>query len=67
MLFRQLFDPVSSTYSYLLAQRPGGEALLVDPVLDRVPQYLQLVHELDCHANWGFFLFTASKKRGGKQ
>jgi len=47
MLFRQLFDPVSSTYTYLLAQRVGGEALLIDPVLDRVPQYLQLIDELD--------------------
>jgi len=47
MLFRQLFDSVSSTYSYLLAERQGGEALIIDPVLDRVEQYLQLVRELD--------------------
>jgi len=47
MLFRQLFDPVSSTYTYLLAERRGGEALIIDPVLDRVGQYLQLIEELD--------------------
>jgi len=47
MIFRQLFDPISSTYTYLLAERQGGEALIIDPVLDRVPQYLQLVKELD--------------------
>ena len=47
MIFRQLFDPVSSTYTYLLAERQGGEALIIDPVLDRVTQYLQLVEELD--------------------
>ena len=47
MLFRQLFDPVSSTYTYLLAERRGGEALIIDPVLDRVDQYLQLIGELD--------------------
>ena len=47
MIFRQLFDPISSTYTYLLAERQGGEALIIDPVLDRVPQYLQLVRELD--------------------
>ncbi len=47
MIFRQLFDPVSSTYSYLLASRRGGEALIIDPVLDKVDRYLQLVHELD--------------------
>src|SRR5262249_29512991 len=47
MIFRQLFDQVSSTYSYLLASRPGGEALIIDPVLEKVDRYLQLVHELD--------------------
>ena len=47
MIFRQLFDPVSSTYSYLLASRRGGEALIIDPVLDRVDRYLQLLRELD--------------------
>ena len=47
MIFRQLFDPVSSTYSYLLASRNGGEALIIDPVLERVDRYLQLIHELD--------------------
>ena len=47
MIFRQLYDPISSTYTYLLAERQGGEALIIDPVLDRVTQYLQLVEELD--------------------
>lgn len=47
MIFRQLYDPVSSTYTYLLAGRRGGEALLIDPVIDRVQQYLQLIKELD--------------------
>ena len=47
MIFRQLFDTVSSTYSYLLASRRGGEALLIDPVIDRVDRYLQLLRELD--------------------
>ena len=47
MIFRQLFDQVSGTYSYLLASRPGGEALIIDPVLEKVDRYLQLVKELD--------------------
>jgi glyoxylase-like metal-dependent hydrolase (beta-lactamase superfamily II)/rhodanese-related sulfurtransferase len=47
MIFRQLFDSVSGTYSYLLASRRGGEALIVDPVLEKVDRYLQLVSELD--------------------
>src|ERR671934_2520313 len=47
MIFRQLFDSVSSTYSYLLASRRGGEALILDPVLEKVDRYLALVKELD--------------------
>src|SRR5437588_10331127 len=47
MIFRQLFDQTSGTYSYLLASRPGGEALIIDPVLEKVDRYLQLVKELD--------------------
>src|SRR5215475_6443313 len=47
MIFRQLFDNVSSTYSYLLASRAGGEALIIDPVLEKVDRYLHLVKELD--------------------
>src|SRR6266852_3971906 len=47
MIFRQLFDSVSSTYSYLIANRRGGEALIIDPVLEKVDRYIQLVKELD--------------------
>jgi glyoxylase-like metal-dependent hydrolase (beta-lactamase superfamily II)/rhodanese-related sulfurtransferase len=47
MIFRQLFDSVSSTYSYILASRKGGEALIIDPVLDKVDRYIQLFKELD--------------------
>ncbi len=61
MLFRQLFESVSSTYTYLLANRVGGEALIIDPVLEKTDRYLQLIDELDlklvkaidthCHAD----------------
>jgi sulfur dioxygenase len=47
MIFRQLFDATSGTYTYLLASRAGGEALIIDPVLEKVDRYLQLVCELD--------------------
>ncbi|AVA23099.1 MBL fold metallo-hydrolase [Rhizobium sp. CB3171] len=47
MIFRQLFDSVSGTYTYLIASRRGGEALIIDPVLEKVDRYLQLVEELD--------------------
>ncbi|MCE2517452.1 MAG: MBL fold metallo-hydrolase [Alphaproteobacteria bacterium] len=47
MIFRQLFDSVSSTYTYLLASRKGGEALLIDPVFEKTDRYLRLMEELD--------------------
>ncbi|MGN6284017.1 MAG: MBL fold metallo-hydrolase [Afipia sp.] len=47
MIFRQLFDHTSSTYTYLLASRKGGEALIIDPVLERVDRYIQLLRDLD--------------------
>jgi glyoxylase-like metal-dependent hydrolase (beta-lactamase superfamily II)/rhodanese-related sulfurtransferase len=47
MIFRQLFDSVSSTYSYLIASRPGAEALIIDPVLEKVDRYVRLLQELD--------------------
>src|SRR6266481_4234186 len=47
VIFRQLFDQASSTYTYLLASRPGGEGLIIDPVLEKVDRYLQLIRELD--------------------
>jgi len=49
MIFRQLFEPVSCTYSYLIASRRGGEALIIDPVLEKVDRYLQLMLELNLH------------------
>ena len=47
MIFRQLYDLTSGTYTYLMASRRGGEALIVDPVLEKVDRYLQLMRELD--------------------
>ncbi|MCH8137438.1 MAG: MBL fold metallo-hydrolase [Proteobacteria bacterium] len=47
MIFRQLFDSTSFSYTYLIAAGRGGEALIIDPVLDRVDRYIQLLDELD--------------------
>jgi glyoxylase-like metal-dependent hydrolase (beta-lactamase superfamily II)/rhodanese-related sulfurtransferase len=47
VIFRQLFDSVSCTYTYLLATQRGGEALIIDPVLEKVEQYLRILRELD--------------------
>ena len=48
MIFRQLFDATSSPYTYILASRRGAEAVIIDPVLERVDQYLRVLEELDC-------------------
>jgi sulfur dioxygenase len=46
MLFRQLFDVDTSTYTYLIADLDSKEAVLVDPVLEQVDRDLQLMEEL---------------------
>ncbi len=46
MIFRQLFDPESATYTYLLAHRESGEALLIDPVYEQVRRDSALLDEL---------------------
>lgn len=46
MIFRQLFDKVSSTYTYLIADEMTGDALLIDPVLEETEMYLRLLDEL---------------------
>ncbi len=47
MIFRQLFDPVSSTYTYVLSSGRGREALIIDPVKDLLDHYLRLIEDLD--------------------
>ncbi len=47
MIFRQLFDAETYTYTYLLARRHGGEAVIIDPVLGSTDMYLRLIGELD--------------------
>ena len=45
-IFRQLFDPQSSTYSYLLGDADKGEAILIDPVFEQVARDAALISEL---------------------
>lgn len=46
MIFRQLYDHESSTYTYLIAERRGGEALIVDPVREQMATYTSLIEQL---------------------
>ena len=47
MIFKQLFDTKSSTYTYLIASGNGREALKIDPVLENVSEYIGILKELD--------------------
>src|SRR5215813_7001113 len=52
MIFRQLFDPQSSTYTYLLADSATREAILIDPVFDHVRRDAALIEELGMKLRW---------------
>ena len=47
MIFKQVFDQKSSTYTYLIASAEGREALIIDPVLENVEDYIRLLNELN--------------------
>ncbi|MDB5812263.1 MAG: beta-lactamase domain protein [Betaproteobacteria bacterium] len=52
LIFRQLFDAQSSTYTYLLGDSVSGEALLIDPVFEQVRRDAALIHELNLQLQW---------------
>ena len=47
MIFKQVFDKKSSTYTYIIASSEGREALIIDPVLENVGDYIKLLEELN--------------------
>ena len=47
MIFKQLFDITSSTYTYIISSGKGREALIIDPVIENTKEYLSLLKELD--------------------
>ena len=47
MIFKQLFDTKSSTYTYLISSGKGREALIIDPVIENVGEYINLLNGLD--------------------
>jgi len=47
MLFRQLFDENTWTYTYLIAEQKGGRAILIDPVLEKIKVYQELIEALE--------------------
>jgi len=47
MIFRQVFDNKSSTYTYLIASAKGREAVIIDPVIENVEYYINILNELE--------------------
>ena len=47
MIFKQLFDQITSTYTYIIASRSGGEALIIDPVLENTKIYIETLNNLN--------------------
>ena len=47
MIFKQLFDSKSSTYTYVIASAEGREAMIIDPVIEHVGEYIKLLKELN--------------------
>jgi glyoxylase-like metal-dependent hydrolase (beta-lactamase superfamily II) len=47
MFFKQVFDTKTSTYTYLIASAKGREAIIIDPVIENVNEYIQLLKDLD--------------------
>jgi len=47
MIFKQVFDIKSSTYTYLIASAKGREAVIIDPVIENVEDYIKILNELD--------------------
>ena len=47
MIFKQLFDNKSSTYTYILASDKNREALIIDPVIERTDEYLKELNNLN--------------------
>ncbi len=47
MIFKQEFDTKTSTYTYIIASAKGREAVIIDPVLENVEDYINILKELD--------------------
>ena len=62
MIFKQLFDQKSSTYTYLIASSKGREALIIDPVIENVSDYIILLKELDLRYSDGSQTLNKKKK-----
>jgi len=47
MIFNQLFDPKSHTYTYIISSGKGREALIIDPVIEKTDEYIKILENLE--------------------
>ena len=47
MIFEQLFDTKSSTYTYIISSGKGREALIIDPVIEHTDEYIKILENLE--------------------
>ena len=47
MIFKQVFDTKSSTYTYIIASAKGREAVIIDPVIENVESYINILNKLN--------------------
>ncbi|OPJ78807.1 protein ETHE1, mitochondrial [Patagioenas fasciata monilis] len=52
LLLRQLFEPASCTYTYVIADARSRDAVVIDPVLETAPRDLRLLRELRLRVRW---------------
>jgi len=64
MIFKQVFDQKSSTYTYFIASSKGREALIIDPVIENVDSYIKLLNELKIYkdySNYQYIIYEVFK------
>ena len=64
MIFNQLFDSKSSTYTYIISSGKGREALIIDPVIEHTEEYIKVLESLDLNLNFNVRQFVNLDKQG---
>ena len=56
MIFEQLFDTKSSTYTYVISSGEGREALIIDPVIEHTDEYLKILENTQILKRYGMII-----------
>ena len=63
MIFQQLFDDKSSTYTYIISSGEGREALIIDPVIEHTEKYIKILENLKLKLVKVCLLYTSPSPR----